>query len=74
MFDSLANGFAYWQNTAIDSAPKTYFSDMSQAMEHVQQAAGDNAKNIRFGNGETGWPTGKDTLYQWTFKAMNWVN
>jgi len=36
---------------------------MSQAMEHIQQAAGDNAKNIRFGNGETGWPTGKDTLY-----------
>ncbi|ODM16921.1 hypothetical protein SI65_07886 [Aspergillus cristatus] len=53
----LANGFAYWQNTPIDSAPKTYFDDMSQAMKHVQQAAGDNAKNIRFGNGETGWPT-----------------
>ncbi|KAE8145339.1 glycoside hydrolase superfamily [Aspergillus avenaceus] len=53
----LANGFAYWQDTDIDNASKTYFKDMSDAQKHIEQVAGDNAKNIRFGNGETGWPT-----------------
>lgn len=30
---------------------------MSQAKAHIEEAAGPNGKNIRFGNGETGWPT-----------------
>lgn len=52
----LANGFAYWQSQNIDNATNTYFDDMSQAMDHIQQISGDNNK-VRFGNGETGWPT-----------------
>jgi glucan 1,3-beta-glucosidase len=32
---------------------------MAQAKARIEQVAGDNAKNIRFGNGETGWPTGE---------------
>ena len=56
---SLANGFAYWQDKSIDDSSDTYFYDMSQAMDHIQNIAGDNAKNVRFGNGETGWPTSK---------------
>ncbi|KAL4942333.1 hypothetical protein BDV06DRAFT_192386 [Aspergillus oleicola] len=53
----LANGFAYWQGQEIKNATATYFDDMAQAMARIEQVAGDNAKNIRFGNGETGWPT-----------------
>ncbi|KAL4809519.1 glycoside hydrolase superfamily [Aspergillus unguis] len=53
----LANGFAYWQGTDVDNSTSTYFDDMAQAKAHIEKVAGDNAKNIRFGNGETGWPT-----------------
>ncbi|KKK15563.1 hypothetical protein P175DRAFT_0529699 [Aspergillus ochraceoroseus IBT 24754] len=53
----LANGFAYWQGQQIDNATKTYFDDMAQAKARIEQIAGDNAKNIQFGTGETGWPT-----------------
>lgn len=31
---------------------------MAQAKARIEQVAGDNAKKIRFGNGESGWPTG----------------
>lgn len=58
----LANGFAYWQSQNIDNATNTYFDDMSQAMHHIQSVAGDNKDKIRFGNGETGWPTGMSSL------------
>jgi glucan 1,3-beta-glucosidase len=57
------NGFAYWQGQAINNSTATYFDDMAQAKARIEQVAGDNAKNIRFGNGETGWPTGKSTLF-----------
>ncbi|OOG00971.1 glycoside hydrolase family 17 protein [Aspergillus carbonarius ITEM 5010] len=53
----LANGFAYWQDKDINNAPATYLDDMSQAENHIKQIAGANAGKIRFGNGETGWPT-----------------
>ncbi|KAL4866445.1 hypothetical protein BDV12DRAFT_172804 [Aspergillus spectabilis] len=53
----LVNGFAYWQGQAINNSTATYFDDMAQAKARIEQVAGDNAKNIRFGNGETGWPT-----------------
>ncbi|PYH95948.1 glycoside hydrolase [Aspergillus ellipticus CBS 707.79] len=53
----LANGFAYWQDQKIDNATATYFDDMSRAKNHIKQVAGANADKIRFGNGETGWPT-----------------
>ncbi|KAL6239931.1 hypothetical protein BDW75DRAFT_248691 [Aspergillus navahoensis] len=53
----MANGFAYWQGQDIDNATATYFDDMAQAKAHIEKVAGDNAKNIRFGNGESGWPT-----------------
>ncbi|KAL4905998.1 hypothetical protein BDW74DRAFT_177687 [Aspergillus multicolor] len=53
----MANGFAYWQGQPIENATATYFDDMAQAKAHIEQVAGDNAKNIRFGNGESGWPT-----------------
>lgn len=58
----LANGFAYWQSQNINNATNTYFDDMSQAMKHIQQVAGDNNK-VRFGNGETGWPTDGGSNY-----------
>lgn len=54
---SLANGFSYWQGQKINNASNTYFDDMSQAKKHIEKIAGDNANNIRFGTGETGWPT-----------------
>ncbi|KAL4766269.1 1,3-beta-glucanosyltransferase Bgt1 [Aspergillus foveolatus] len=53
----MANGFAYWQGQDIDNATATYFDDMAQAKAHIEKIAGDNAKKIRFGNGESGWPT-----------------
>ncbi|KAL5336985.1 glycoside hydrolase superfamily [Aspergillus crustosus] len=53
----LVNGFAYWQGQEINNSTATYFDDMAQAKARIEQVAGDNAKNIRFGNGETGWPT-----------------
>ncbi|KAF9889759.1 glycoside hydrolase 3 protein [Aspergillus nanangensis] len=59
----LANGFAYWQGQDISNATNTYFDDMAQAKAHIEKVAGDNAKNIRFGNGETGWPTTGGTDY-----------
>jgi exo-beta-1,3-glucanase (GH17 family) len=55
---SLANAFAYWQGTPINNSTGTYFDDIAQAIERIQHIAGDNAKNIRIINGETGWPTG----------------
>ncbi|KAL3463300.1 hypothetical protein BJX64DRAFT_276594 [Aspergillus heterothallicus] len=53
----LANGFAYWQGQEINNSTATYFDDMAQAKARIESVAGDNAKNIRFGNGETGWPS-----------------
>ncbi|BCS25884.1 1,3-beta-glucanosyltransferase Bgt1 [Aspergillus puulaauensis] len=53
----LANGFAYWQDQDISNATATYFDDMAQAKARIEQVAGDNANKIRFGNGESGWPT-----------------
>lgn len=58
----LANAFAYWQGTVVDDAYKTYFNDMSGAMTHIQQVAGDKATQIHIINGETGWPTGEFEL------------
>ncbi|KAJ5902195.1 Glucan 1-3-beta-glucosidase [Penicillium taxi] len=60
----LANAFAYWQGTAADEAHKTYFSDMSGAIEHIQKVAGDNADKIRIITGETGWPTDGGSDYE----------
>ena len=64
----LANAFAYWQGTVVDQAYKTYFDDMSGAMEHIQKVAGDNADKIRVINGETGWPTGRLPFLFWLFE------
>lgn len=55
---SLANGFAYWQGQELSNATNTYFDDMAQALEHIEKVA-PNPDKIRFGNGETGWPTSK---------------
>ena len=55
---SLANAFAYWQGASMQNATKVYFDDIGKALQHIQDIAGDNAKNIQFANGETGWPTG----------------
>ncbi|EAW07706.1 1,3-beta-glucanosyltransferase Bgt1 [Aspergillus clavatus NRRL 1] len=52
----LANGFAYWQGQELSNATNTYFDDMAQALEHIEKVA-PNPDKIRFGNGETGWPT-----------------
>lgn len=57
--DSLANAFAYWQNTPAADAHKTYFDDMSQTINHIQKLAGENANKIQILTGETGWPTSK---------------
>ncbi|KAL1973551.1 hypothetical protein VTN31DRAFT_6186 [Thermomyces dupontii] len=53
----LANAFAYWQGASMQNATKVYFDDIGKALQHIQDIAGDNAKNIQFANGETGWPT-----------------
>lgn len=60
---SLANGFAYWQDVSLANAKQVYFDDVYAAKERVKQIAGSNANNIYFGNGETGWPTGKLFVY-----------
>jgi len=60
----LANAFAYWQGTQVDNAYKTYFDDMSGAMTHIQQIAGDKASQIHILNGETGWPTDGGSDYE----------
>ncbi|PLB43770.1 hypothetical protein P170DRAFT_514095 [Aspergillus steynii IBT 23096] len=57
----LANGFAYWQGQAIDNATNTYFDDMRQARKRIESKAG---RKVRFGNGETGWPTTGGTDYE----------
>ncbi|KAL1999387.1 hypothetical protein VTN02DRAFT_4585 [Thermoascus thermophilus] len=59
----LANAFAYWQGQDISNATNTYFDDMAQAIAHIQNLAGDRAKDIRILNGETGWPTDGGTDY-----------
>ncbi|KAL2843103.1 glycoside hydrolase superfamily [Aspergillus pseudoustus] len=53
----LVNGFAYWQGQEIKNATATYFDDIAQAKARIEQVAGDSASKIKFGNGETGWPT-----------------
>jgi len=59
----LTNAFAYWQGTDIDNSTGTYFNDIAQAIKRIQTIAGDNAKNIRIINGETGWPTDGGSNY-----------
>lgn len=59
---SLANGFAYWQGKSGDDAVHTYFDDMAQALQRVQQING-SLSSIEFWNGETGWPTDGGTNY-----------
>ncbi|RAL10400.1 1,3-beta-glucanosyltransferase Bgt1 [Aspergillus homomorphus CBS 101889] len=59
----LANGFAYWQDVSINDAHNVYFDDVTQAKNHILQVAGSNASKIRFGNGETGWPTDGGSNY-----------
>ncbi|KAA8651999.1 1,3-beta-glucanosyltransferase Bgt1 [Aspergillus tanneri] len=58
----LANGFSYWQGQPIGNATNTYFDDMAQAKARVEQSAG--GRKVRFGNGETGWPTDGGTDYE----------
>ncbi|PYH44383.1 putative myosin class II heavy chain (MHC) [Aspergillus saccharolyticus JOP 1030-1] len=65
----LANGFAYWQDVSIDNAHSVYFSDVNDAKNHILQVAGSNASKIRFGNGETGWPTDGGSDYGQNSKA-----
>ncbi|KAI5302971.1 glycoside hydrolase 3 protein [Ascosphaera pollenicola] len=55
----LVNGFAFWQNVAIDNAEKTYLDDMSQAMQHIQNIAPD----AYIATGETGWPSDGGSSY-----------
>ncbi|CAK4033507.1 glycoside hydrolase family 17 [Lecanosticta acicola] len=53
----LNNGFAYWQGAAAGAdAKKIFFSDMSQALAHIQKLAGSTDK-VEFWCGETGWPS-----------------
>jgi len=40
----IVNAFAYWQGTDINNSTQTYFDDIAQAMERIQNIAGDNAK------------------------------
>jgi exo-beta-1,3-glucanase (GH17 family) len=57
----LINAFAFWQGAGDRNATWTYFDDMYQAIEHIEEKAGD--KEIEFWNGETGWPTADGTDY-----------
>jgi glucan 1,3-beta-glucosidase len=59
---SLANAFSYWQGQDISNATATYFDDMQQAIGHIQEVSG-SLDSIRIMNGETGWPTGRITLF-----------
>ncbi|PGH21508.1 hypothetical protein AJ80_03176 [Polytolypa hystricis UAMH7299] len=59
----LVNAFAFWQGQDIKNATATFFDDMMQAINHIQQLAGSNAKDIYIATGETGWPTDGGTDY-----------
>jgi Exo-beta-1,3-glucanase len=70
---SLVNAFAYWQGQPADTAHKTYFDDMGQAINHIQKVAGDNADKIQIITGETGWPTGKSiSSTRIVFESRDW--
>ena len=45
----LANGFPYWQYQEIGNATRTYFYDMGEALNHIQEVSGGN--DIHFMNG-----------------------
>jgi glucan 1,3-beta-glucosidase len=57
----LSNAFAYWQGTAVASAPTTFFDDVGQALEHIQGVRGNS--DFEFWVGETGWPGDGGTNY-----------
>lgn len=38
-FQSMANGFAFWQGQDISNATATYFDDIFQAFSHFQNLA-----------------------------------
>ncbi|RMD43246.1 hypothetical protein DV735_g1884, partial [Chaetothyriales sp. CBS 134920] len=53
----LANGFAYWQYQEISNATKTYFDDMAQALNRVQELTG-SLDAVHFINGDGGSDAG----------------
>lgn len=50
------NAFSYWQGKTIEDAPYTFFDDIKQAFERIQETAG-SVDSIQLAVGETGWPT-----------------
>ncbi|KAK4964252.1 glycoside hydrolase 3 protein [Elasticomyces elasticus] len=58
----LVNAFPYWQAQPIANATSTYFSDIQQALAHIQSVSG-SLSSIEVWNGETGWPTTGGTSY-----------
>ena len=59
----LVNAFGFWQGQEISNASATYFDDIFQAFNHIQELSGSDTKPELW-NGETGWPTdGKSTFH-----------
>ncbi|KAF8253444.1 glycoside hydrolase [Wilcoxina mikolae CBS 423.85] len=52
----LANAFSYWQKQKISNGTHSFFDDIMQALQHVQDIKG--TFDIPFWVGETNWPTG----------------
>lgn len=52
----LINAFGFWQGQEIKNASHTYFDDLMQAYQRIQDISG-STDAIELWNGETGWPT-----------------
>jgi len=52
----LANAFSYWQGMKMDNATHSFFDDIMQALQHVQDVK--KTIDVDFWVGETNWPTG----------------
>ncbi|OJD23674.1 hypothetical protein ACJ73_04970 [Blastomyces percursus] len=59
----LVNAFAFWQGQDVQNATATLFDDMYRAMTHIQNLAGERAKDIYIATGETGWPSDGGSNY-----------
>lgn len=51
----MANAFSYWQGQTMQNASYSFFDDIMQALQTIQDVKG--STDITFWVGETGWPT-----------------
>ncbi|KAF8472016.1 endo-beta-1,3-glucanase [Kalaharituber pfeilii] len=52
----LANAFSYWQGQRMDNSSHSFFDDIMQALDRIQDTKG--STDFNFWVGETNWPTG----------------